>query len=88
LPRIHDQIDQQERAKYFTTFEMAAGFHQIPVVENSIEKTAFVTPDGHYEYFRVPFGLSNAPAVFQPAIGKALEKLKDHDALIYLDDNC
>ncbi|KAH0813323.1 hypothetical protein GEV33_009468 [Tenebrio molitor] len=88
LPRIDDQIDQQGRAKYFKTLEMAAGFHQIPVVENSIENTAFVTPDRHYKYFRVPFGLSNAPAVFQPAIGKALEKLKDHDALIYLDDIC
>jgi hypothetical protein len=85
LPRIDDQIDQLGRAKYFTTLDMAAGFHQIPVAENSVEKTAFVTPDGHYEYLRVPFGLSNAPAVFQRAICKALGKLKDHDALIYLD---
>jgi hypothetical protein len=71
LPRIDDQIDQLERAKYFTTLDMAAPFHQIPVAENSVEKTAFVTPDGHYEYLRVPFGLSNAPACDLQSLGKA-----------------
>jgi hypothetical protein len=65
---------------------MAADFHQIPLAQNSIEKTAFVTPDGHYEYLRVPFGLSNAPAVFQRAICNALGNLNNKDALIYLDD--
>lgn len=86
LPRIDDQIDQLGRCKYFTTLDMAAGFHQIPIAENSISKTAFVTPDGHFEYLRSPFGLSNSPAVFQRAICKALGKLKDTDALVYMDD--
>lgn len=86
LPRIDDQLDQLGGHKYFTILDMAAGFHQIPVAKDSIEKTAFVTPDGHYEYLRVPFGLSNAPAVFQRAICNALGCLKDKDALIYLDD--
>lgn len=49
-------------------------------------QTAFITPDGHYEYLRVPFGLSNAPAVFQRAVSNALGNLKNKDALIYLDD--
>ena len=62
---------------------MATGFHQIPIVEDSIPKTALVTPDGHYEYVRrVPF----APAVFQIAISQALGPLKDSIALEYLDD--
>lgn len=86
LPLIQDQLDNLARNKYFTTLDMASGFHQVPLAEDSIEKTAFVTPDGHYEYLRVPFGLSNAPAVFQRAICKAVGKLKDKDALVYLDD--
>lgn len=86
IPRIDEQLDRLGQNKYFITLDMASGFHQIPVAENSIEKTAFVTPDGHYEYLRVPFGLSNAPAVFQRAICNALGKLRDTDCLIYLDD--
>ena len=65
---------------------MVSGFHQIPVHPDSIEKTGFVTPDGHYEWLRTPFGLANAPAVFQRAISNALEPLKDTVALVYLDD--
>ncbi|XP_025831439.1 ionotropic receptor 40a [Agrilus planipennis] len=42
---------------------MASGFHQIPIAQESIPKTAFVTPDGQFEYLRMPFGLANAPAV-------------------------
>lgn len=86
LPRIEDQLDRLGKNKYFTTLDMASGFHQIPIAECSIEKTAFVTPDGHYEYLRMPFGLSNAPAVFQRAICGALGDLKDKDAMVYLDD--
>jgi hypothetical protein len=56
------------------------------MAEDSIEKTAFVTPDGHYEYLRMPFGLVNAPAVFQRAINSVLGQLRHHDAMAYLDD--
>ncbi|XP_076660006.1 uncharacterized protein LOC143363281 [Halictus rubicundus] len=86
LPLIDDQLDRLGRGKYFTTLDMASGFHQIPIADDSIEKTAFVTPDGHYEYLRMPFGLCNAPAVFQRAINKALGNLRNTVALVYLDD--
>lgn len=49
LPRIDDQLDRLGKHKFFTTLDMASGFHQIPIAEYSIGKTAFVTPDGHYE---------------------------------------
>nr|CAI5850717.1 unnamed protein product [Callosobruchus analis] len=65
---------------------MASGFHQIPIDEESIHKTAFITPDGHFEYLRMPFGLANAPAVFQRAVNLALGNLRDSIALVYLDD--
>ncbi|CAK9806275.1 Retrovirus-related Pol polyprotein from transposon 297 [Anthophora plagiata] len=86
LPLIEDQIDRLGSGKYFTTLDMASGFYQIPIAEDSIEKTAFVTPDGHYEFRRMPFGLCNAPAVFQRAINKALGNLRNSIALVYLDD--
>lgn len=46
----------------------------------------FVTPDGQFEYNRMPFGLANAPAVFQRAIHKILTKSKAPYVIIYMDD--
>lgn len=65
---------------------MASGFNQVPIHPESIAKTSFVTPDGQFEYLRMPFGLANAPAVFQRAINKALGKLKYDFAIVYIDD--
>ncbi len=50
----------------------------------SIEKTAFSTPDGHYEFLRLPFGLKNAPAEFSRIMHQVLGNLKFVE--IYLDD--
>lgn len=86
LPRIDDQLDRLGKGKYFTSLDMFSGFHQILISPEHIHKTGFVTPDGHYEYVRMPFGLANAPAVFQRAITKALGTLRDNIALVYLDD--
>lgn len=87
LPLIEDQLDKLGKGKLFISLDMAAGFLQIPVHEDSIEKTAFVTPDGQYEYLRMPFGLANAPSVFQRAIGRALDPLiREGIVLLYLDD--
>lgn len=86
LPLIADQIDKLGKARYFTCLDMAAGFHGIPIASNSIEKTAFVTPDGQFEYLRMPFGLCNAPSVYQRAINAALGDYRDTIALVYVDD--
>lgn len=50
LPLIADQIARLHGAKYFTCLDMASAYYQIPMHEESIECTAFVTPDGQYEF--------------------------------------
>lgn len=86
LPLIDDQIDKLCRYKMFTSLDLFSGYYQIPMAEDSIEKTAFITPDGKYEFLRMSFGLCNAPFVFQQMITKILYELPDGTAFGYIDD--
>lgn len=58
----------------------------MPVEQSSREKTAFVTPDGHYQFKRMPFGLCSAPAVLQRMINTILGSLRYDIAMAYIDD--
>ncbi|KAM0735252.1 Retrovirus-related Pol polyprotein from transposon 17.6 [Formica fusca] len=86
LPNIVEILDQLGCAKYFSIFDLAQGFHQIPMAPEDQEKTAFSTPYGHYEYQRMPFGLKNAPATFQRLMDNVLTGLQGNELFVYLDD--
>ena len=86
MHRTDDHLEMLSNSKFFTTLDMASGYHQISIAENSRNKTAFVTPDGQYEYLRMPFGLVNAPAIFQRTVNRILGSIKHVTALAYLDD--
>lgn len=86
LPRMDEYIDSLGDAKVLTTIYCNAGYWQIPVAEEDIPKTAFVCHAGVYEFLRMPFGLSNAPATFQLAIDIILSGVKWKHCLVYLYD--
>lgn len=87
LPLIEDQIDRLGGGNaFFIGLDLASGFYQVPMAQDSIDKTAFVTPESHYEFLRMPFGLANAPAVFQRLINNVLGPLKNKIAFPYIDD--
>ena len=86
LPRINDCLDAIAGAKFLSTFDMTSGFHQIPIKESDIPKTAFCTKYGLYEYLTMPMGMTNSPACFQRLMEIALRGLQWHNCLIYLDD--
>lgn len=86
LPNITDILDKLGRANYFTTLDLASGFHQIEIDKNDIQKTGFSTQNGHYEFKRMPFGLKNAPSTFQRVMDNILRGLNNEICLVYLDD--
>ena len=75
-----------EKCAYFTTLDLAQGFHQIIVYKESIEKTAFTVENRHYEYVRMLFGLKNAPATFQKMMDKVLRRYLHKFCFDYMDD--
>ncbi|UYV78188.1 hypothetical protein LAZ67_16000412, partial [Cordylochernes scorpioides] len=86
LPRIDDALDSLAGSSYFSTMDLRSGYWQIEVDEKDREKTAFITPDGLYEFQVMPFGLCNAPATFERMIDSVLGSLKWNMCLCYLDD--
>lgn len=83
LPLIEDQLDRLQGAKIFSTLEKRI----FPIDESNQKYTAFIVPDGHFEFLRVPFGLCNSPAVFQKYVNATFKHLiRDGVVLTYMDD--
>ena len=84
IPRIDDCIDKIGNAKYVSKFDLLKGFWQVPLTERAKEISAFVTPDGLFQYKVIPFGMKNSPATFQRLINQVISGLIGCDA--YIDD--
>ena len=84
IPRIDDCIDNIGYVKYVTKFDMLKGFWQIPLTNRAKEISAFVTPDGLYQYKVMPFGMKNSPATFQRLVNSLISNLDGCKA--YIDD--
>ena len=65
---------------------MTSGYHQVEIVEEDKDKTAFISPYGLYQYCRMPFGLAGAPGTFQSVIDDIVQVLDTEDIMAYLDD--
>ena len=86
LPRIDDTLDSLGGAAYFSTLDLCSGYHQMPMAPRDREKTAFATPDGHFEFNVLPFGVCNGPSSFQRMMSVVLSGLQWQICLIYIDD--
>lgn len=73
--------------KIFTLLDLRDGFHQIRVHPEHMKYFAFATPDGQFEYTRLPFGYSESPAEFQKRLVQILQPLIRADkVIVYIDD--
>jgi len=90
LPHVDDLLDEIGSPRYISTLDLASGYWQIRVAPSSREKTAFITPEGLFQFRVMPFGLTNVPAVFQRLIQAVLMGLNpvegEHFVFVYMDD--
>ena len=83
MPKVEDIFSKLNGATYFTTLDLCAGYHHIPLDKSSITKTAFNSPFSKYVYLKVPFGLAQALAYFQELMTGILKDFPF--AIAYLD---
>ena len=86
LPRIDETIESLKGKKYFTSLDARSGFHQLPIDEADQPKTAFTTPQGRFQFTKLPFGMLNASFQFQRAIEQVLKDALKEIARVYIDD--
>ena len=84
MPKVEDIFSKLNGATYFTTLDLHAGYHHIPLHKSSIPNTAFYSPFKKYEYVKVPFRLAQVPAYFQELMTGILKDFPF--AIAYLDD--
>ncbi len=84
LPRMDDLAASLSGCKFFSKLDLKQGYHQIPMREEDIKKTAIITPFGLFEYTRMPFGLRNSGQTFQRLMDRVLAGLEG--VFCYLDN--
>ncbi|KAK3563121.1 hypothetical protein QTP86_016357 [Hemibagrus guttatus] len=85
-PAASTALEHLRGATVFTKLDLRSAYNLIRIGEGDEWKTAFVTPTGHYEYLVMPYGLANAPSVFQDFIHEVLWEFLHRFVLVYIND--
>ncbi len=86
IPRIDNCLDEVIGNSVFSKIDLASGYHQFVLAESDRDKTSFSTRKGQWRYRVLPFGLVNAPFVFQRKISEILRPFIGNFVTNYLDD--
>ncbi|UBN09112.1 polymerase polyprotein [Metaplexis yellow mottle-associated virus] len=85
LPNKDQILQRIGGKKWFSSFDCKSGFWQVRLHPESQELTAFTCPQGHYHWKVMPFGLKQAPSIFQRHMDESFLDLTKF-CLVYVDD--
>jgi len=79
-------MDQLHGSSVFSKIALRSGYHQILVKADDVQKMAFRSRYGHYEYVVMPFGVTNAPTVFMDYMNRIFRPFLDKFVVVFIDD--
>ena len=86
LPRFDEITSTLCGSKYFTALDCYSGYWQVNIKEEHKERSTFTVPSGHYEFNRLPFGLSNSSSNFHRLMDVVLKNLVGAECWVFIDD--
>ena len=86
LPSIQSTLSTLGASTIFSKIDLVSGFHQIRMHDEDVEKTAFNTQFGAFEWGFMPFGLCNAPLTFQHVVNDVLRDHLGIFVLVYINE--
>ncbi|OWZ13092.1 reverse transcriptase [Phytophthora megakarya] len=72
MPLINDLLEDLDKVLWYCSLDMASGFWVVSMTPRARLISAFITPFGLFEWARMPFGLKNAPQIYQRIVDNAL----------------